>query len=157
MRSLASRPRAARAGAEHRLDRWLRNVEHGRFERSLSALTAVSAAITTAEIYAEHYRASFGNKMMWSPIAVTPPLIVSGVAGVFSTRWAKTALPISSAVYLLNGLLGQYYHVRGVARRPGGFSQASYNIPMGPPIVAPGLMSIVGLMGLLAAALRRED
>jgi hypothetical protein len=28
---------------------------------------------------------------------------------------------------------------------------------MGPPIMAPGLMSIVGAMGILAAFLRRED
>jgi hypothetical protein len=35
--------------------------------------------------------------------------------------------------------------------------QASYNVPMGPPIMAPGLMTIVGAMGLLAALLRRED
>jgi len=28
---------------------------------------------------------------------------------------------------------------------------------MGPPIMAPGLMTIVGAMGLLAALLRRED
>jgi hypothetical protein len=132
-------------------------VQHGRFERSLSALTAVSALITTAEVYAEHYRASFGNKMMWSPILVTPPVVVAGVAGVYSRRWAKTALPIASAVYAADGLIGQFFHVRGVARRPGGFHQASYNIPMGPPIVAPGLMSIVGFMGLLAAVLRRED
>ncbi len=133
------------------------NVEHGRFERSLSALTAFSALVTTAEVYAEHYRASFGNKMMWSPILVTPPVVVAGVAGVFSRRWAKTALPLASAVYAADGLIGEYYHARGVARRPGGFGQASYNIPMGPPIMAPGLMSIVGMMGLLAAVLRRED
>ena len=30
---------------------------------------------------------------------------------------------------------------------------ASYNLPMGPPIMAPGLMTIVGGMGLLAALL----
>jgi hypothetical protein len=142
---------------EHRIDRWVRNIEHGRFERSLSGLTAFSALITTAEVYAEHYRASFGDKMMWSPIVVTPPVVVAGIAGVYSKRWAKTALPVSSAIYMLNGLLGEYYHARGVARRPGGFSQASYNIPMGPPILAPGLMSIVGAMGVLAALLRREN
>jgi hypothetical protein len=142
---------------EHRLDRWVENVQHGRFERSLSGLTAVSALITTAEVYAEHYRASFGNKMMWTPILVTPPVVVAGIAGIYSRRWAKTVLPVASAVYAADGLIGQYFHVRGVSRRPGGFSQASYNIPMGPPIMAPGLMSIVGLMGLLAAILRRED
>lgn len=133
-----------------------RNVEHGRFERSLSGLCAASAVVTTAEIYFEHYRASFGDPMMWSPIAVTPPVVVAGIAGVFSERWAKKALPVAAAIYTANGLLGQYYHARGIARRPGGWAQATYNVPMGPPIMAPGLMCIVGAMGLLAAVLRRE-
>lgn len=146
----------ARRG-EHFIDRALANVEHGRFERSLSGLTAFAAAVTTAEIYFEHYRASFGNKMMWSPIVFTPPVMVAGIGGVYSRRWAKTYLPVTALVYSVNGLLGEYYHCRGVARRPGGFGQASYNVPMGPPIMAPGLMTIVGAMGLLAAVLRRED
>lgn len=145
-----------RRRAEHRIDRMVRNVEHGRFERSLSGLTAVAALVTTAEVYIEHYRASFGNKMMWSPILVTPPIVVAGVAGVVSRRWAKTALPIASAVYALDGLVGTCYHARGVARRPGGWRLWTYNLPMGPPIVAPGLMGIVGGMGILAALLRRE-
>ena len=147
----------AMGGAEHLIDHWLRDVAHGRFERTLSGLTAVSALITTGEVYVEHYRASFGNKMMWAPIVVTPPVVVAGVAGIYSRRWAKTALPASAALYTAVGLIGQYYHVRGVSRRPGGWGLATYNVPMGPPIVAPGLMSIVGGMGLLAAVLRRED
>lgn len=141
---------------EYFIDRVLRNIAHGRFERSLSGLTAFAAVVTTAEVYAEHYRASFGNKWMWSPIAVTPPVVVAGVAGVFSKRWAKRWLPMTAAVYAANGLMGQYFHARGVSRRPGGWHLASYNVPMGPPIAAPGLMSIVGAMGLLAAVLRRE-
>ena len=144
-------------GVTHVIDRAFADVAHGRFERSLSGLTAFAAAVTTSEIYIEHYKASFGNKMMWSPIIVTPPLVVAGVAGVFSKKWAKTALPVAAAIYTLNGLVGEYFHIRGVARKPGGFRLASYNLPMGPPISAPGLMSIVGGMGLLAALLRRED
>jgi hypothetical protein len=149
--------RNVRRRSEHRIDRWVANVEHGRFERSLSGLTAAAALITTAEVYAEHYRASFGNKMMWSPIVVTPPVVIAGIAGIYSRRWAKTVLPIASLIYAADGLIGEYYHARGVARRPGGFGEAGYNIPMGPPIMAPGLMSIVGGMGVLAALLRRED
>jgi hypothetical protein len=144
-------------GSEHLIDRALRDIAHGRFERTLSGLTAFSAVITTTEIYVEHYRASFGNKMMWAPIVVTPPVVVAGVAGIGSRRWAKTALPASAAVYTAVGLIGQYYHIRGVSRRPGGWALASYNVPMGPPLIAPGLMTIVGGMGLLAAILRRED
>jgi hypothetical protein len=142
--------------AEHLLDRMLGSVEHGRFERSLSGLTAVAALVTGAEVYLEHYKASFGNKVMWSPILVTPPLVFAGVGGVFSKRWAKTALPVASAIFTLNGLAGEYFHARGVARKPGGWALASYNLPMGPPISAPGLMAMVGGMGLLASVLRRE-
>jgi len=141
---------------ENALDRLLANVEHGRFERSLSGLTAAAALVTGAEVYLEHYKASFGDKIMWSPILVTPPLVIAGIGGVFSKRWAKTALPVASAVFALNGLAGEYYHARGVARKPGGWAMASYNLPMGPPIAAPGLMAMVGGMGLLAAILRRE-
>ncbi len=142
--------------AENVLDRLLVNVEHGRFERSLSGLTAIAAVVTGAEVYLEHYKASFGNKVMWSPILVTPPLVIAGVGGVFSKRWAKTALPVAAAVFGLTGLIGEYFHARGVARKPGGWAMASYNVPMGPPISAPGLMAMVGGMGLLAAVLRRE-
>jgi NAD(P)-dependent dehydrogenase (short-subunit alcohol dehydrogenase family) len=147
---------SAAAGAEHLLDRMVSNIEHGRFERSLSGLTALSALVTGAEVYLEHYKASFGNKWMWSPVALTPPLVAAGIGGVFSKRWAKTALPVTAAAYAANGLLGEYFHARGVSRKPGGWKLFSYNLPMGPPISAPGLMAMVGGMGLLAALLRRE-
>lgn len=148
--------RESTSTAEHVLDRLVTNVEHGRFERALSGLTAVAALVTGAEVYLEHYKASFGNKVMWSPILVTPPLVIAGIGGVFSKRWAKTALPVAAGIFTLNGLAGEYYHARGVARKPGGWALASYNLPMGPPISAPGLMAMVGGMGLLAAILRRE-
>ncbi|MFC6707091.1 hypothetical protein [Flexivirga alba] len=97
---------AQSSGVVHLIDRAVANVEHGRFEQSLSGLTAVAALVTTAEIYLEHYKAGFGNKWMWSPVLVTPPVVVAGVAGVFSKKWAKTALPVTAAAYTLNGLAG---------------------------------------------------
>lgn len=143
--------------AEYLIDKVLGNVAHGRFERSLSGLTAVAAVITTTEVYIEHYKASFGNKWMWSPIVVTPPVVAAGIAGVFSRRAAKRYLPVTAGIYAANGLLGEYLHARGVARKPGGWRNASYNVPTGPPIAAPGLMALVGAMGVLAAVLRREN
>jgi hypothetical protein len=154
--SLLRRRRNPPAEVEHLIDRMVGNIEHGRFERSVSALTAASALVTGVEIYLEHYKASFGNKWMWSPIVLTPPLVVAAIGGVFSRRCAKTALPVTAALYAANGLLGEYFHARGVARKPGGWRLYSYNLPMGPPISAPGLMAMVGGMGLLAAVLRRE-
>jgi hypothetical protein len=69
---------------------------------------------------------------------------------------AKTALPIVSTVVIFNSFQGQYFHLRGIAQRPGGFSMARYNMEMGPPTFAPLLFGLVGGMGLLAAILRRE-
>ena len=142
------------ARSDHLLDRMVRDVRTGRFEQTLAALTAAGAAITAAEIYTEHDGASFGNKMMWWPIAVLPAAVPAGVAAVFSRRAAHTVLPLASAAIVANGLQGTYLHLRGVAQRPGGITR--YNLESGPPLFAPLLASVVGAMGLLAAVLRRE-
>lgn len=141
----------------HGIDHLIADIEHGKFERALSGLTAAAALVTGGEIYLEHDKASFGNNMMWIPVALTPMVVAAGIGGVFSRRLAKTVLPFVSAVALANGLQGTYLHVRGIAQKPGGWSLARYNVEMGPPLFAPLLFSMVGGMGLLAAVLRRED
>jgi hypothetical protein len=133
-----------------------RNLLSGRFQKTLSALTAVSAVGLGFEIYLEHYKGSFGDKWMWTPIALTPPLTAAGVAGVFSEKHARTTLPAVSALYALDGAIGVITHIRGVARKPGGFSEPTYNLVMGPPLLAPGSLALVGGMGLVAALARRE-
>ena len=57
------------------------------------------------------------------------------------------ALPIASAAIVANGLQGTYLHARGIAQKPGGWSNARYNLEMGPPLLAPLLASIVACMG----------
>jgi hypothetical protein len=133
-----------------------RNLLSGRFQKTLSALTAFSAIGLGFEIYLEHYKGSFGDKWMWTPIFLTPPLTAAGVAGVFSERHARTTLPAVSALYALDGAIGVWTHVRGVYRKPGGFHEATYNLVMGPPLLAPGSLALVGGMGLVAAVARRE-
>jgi hypothetical protein len=152
----AERQRGRPERAAHGIDRMIRNVETGRFERGLSALTAAGALVTAAEIFFEHDSASFGNKMMWLPVALGPIGAASGIAGFFSRRMAKTALPVASAAIVANGLQGTYLHARGIAQKPGGWSNVRYNMEMGPPLLAPLLVTMVGGMGLLAAVLRRE-
>lgn len=140
----------------HALDRLIGDIRTGQFERSMSAMTALAAIVTAGEIFLEHDRASFSNRMMWVPVALGPIGAAAGVAGYFSRRAAKTALPLASLAIVANGVQGTYLHVRGIAQRPGGWSLARYNVEMGPPLLAPLLMAMVGGMGLLAAVLRRE-
>ena len=132
------------------------DVRTGRFSRSLSALTAVGAIVTTVEIFFEHDSASFGNRLMWLPIIVNPAAAVAGVAGFFSATAARTTLPLVSLVVVANGLQGFTLHARAIGQKPGGWRNARYNLEMGPPLAAPLLVTLVGGMGLLASVLRRE-
>jgi hypothetical protein len=136
---------------------WWRNVSSGRMQRTLAAATAFSALPLGFEIWVEHFRGSFGDKWMWTPIALTPALTAAGLAGVRSERAARTWLPVVSALYCADGLIGVVTHIRGVARKPGGFHEPLFNVVMGPPLLAPGSLALVGGMGLAAAALGREQ
>lgn len=132
------------------------DVATGRFERSLSALMAAGSAITAAEIFFEHDAASFGDRWMWAPVAIGPVGVAAGIAGAISARMAKTALPLASWAIVANGIQGVYFHVRGITQKPGGWKNALYNIEMGPPLMAPLLVTLVGGMGLVASLLRQE-
>ena len=133
------------------------NLRAGRLQRTLSALTAASAAPLAFEIYLEHYKGSFGDKWEWVPIWLTPPLVAAGIGGVYSERVAKTALPITSGLFGACGALGVVLHLRGVARKPGGLRQEPwYNLIMGPPLLAPGSLALVGALGMAAPVMKRE-
>jgi len=136
--------------------RLLANVRAGRLQGTLSATVAAAAGPIGAEIYFEHYRGSFGDKWMWTPIALTPPLVAAGVAGTVSERAARTALPAVSALYALDGLIGVVTHLRGVRRKPGGLQEPLYNLVMGPPLLAPGSLALIGGLGLIAPLVPRE-
>ena len=138
------------------LRRLFKNVRAGRMQRTLAAATAASAPALAFEIYVEHYKGSFGDKWMWTPIALTPPLTAAGVAGIVSERAARRALPLVGALYFLDGLIGIVTHVQGVRKRPGGFGEPTYNLVMGPPLLAPGSLCMVGGMAILAALVKRE-
>ena len=134
----------------------LGELRRGRAQRTLAATTAFSALPLGAEIYFEHFRGSFGDKWMWTPVVLSPLLTAAALAGVRSQRAARTVLPAVSALYCLDGIVGVYTHVQGVRKRPGGFSEPLYNIVMGPPLLAPGSLTLVGALGVAAAFAGRE-
>jgi hypothetical protein len=93
---------------------------------------------------------------MWTPLLLTPPLTAAGLAGAVSEKAARTFLPAVSALYLLDGLVGVVTHFQGVRKRPGGLHEAHYNLVMGPPLLAPGSLCLVGGLGMAAAIVKRE-
>jgi hypothetical protein len=138
------------------MNKLISNLRQGRAQRTLAAVTAFSALPLGLEIYFEHFRGSFGDKWMWTPVVLSPLLTASGLAAVGSKRAATTVLPVVSGLYCLDGLIGVYTHIQGVRKRPGGFSEPLYNLVMGPPLLAPGSLALVGGIGLAAALAERE-
>lgn len=151
---LTQQPPPARSGM---LESLAINVSHGRFQRTLALTSAVFAVFAGGEAYAEHLRGSFNRRWMWTPVWVTPPMVAAAIGAVLSQRVAEGILPIASAVTFCDGLVGFFLHLQGIQRMPGGFRNLQFNFTMGPPVFAPLLFSSVGLLGFVAALVRRRN
>jgi hypothetical protein len=135
----------------------LRHLREGCFQRSLCLVVATTSVASGLEVGYEHYKGSYSNPVMYSPVVLSGALAGAGLLGVFSRLAARTVLRWLSVVTLADGIIGFFFHVRGVARKPGGWSLPVTNIVMGPPIFAPLLFGTSAYLGLMASYLRREE
>jgi hypothetical protein len=135
----------------------LEHLRRGCFQRSLCLVVTVTSVASGLEVGYEHYKGSYSNPVMYTPVALSGALAAAGLSGVFSRRAARTLLRWTSAVTLADGVIGFFFHVRGIARKPGGWKLPVTNIVMGPPIFAPLLFGTSAYLGLMASYLRREE
>lgn len=147
--SLLSPERDAEIVANH--------VREGRFQCSLSLITAAASLISGLEVSYEHYRGSYSRRVMYTPVILSGVLAAAGVAAIFSRKAARTVLRLASVVTLLDAGTGFYFHVRGIQRKPGGWRLPMTNMIMGPPVFAPLLFGTAAYLGLIASFLQRED
>lgn len=133
------------------------HIREGRFQRSLSLIAGASSILAGLEVSYEHYKGSYSQKVMSTPVILSGAMTVGGIWGATSTWAARTVLRWTSVVTLLDSLLGFYFHVRGIARKPGGWRLPVTNILMGPPIFAPLLFGVSAYLGLIASFLRPEE
>lgn len=123
----------------------------------MSLLVFGTSVVSGLEVSYEHYRGSYSNPVMYSPVILSGVLAAAGVASVFSERAAQTFLRWASVATLLDGVTGFGFHIRGIARKPGGWRMPIVNLVMGPPIFAPLLFGTSAYLGLLASYLQREE
>ncbi|MGI4827886.1 MAG: hypothetical protein ACRYFU_06825 [Janthinobacterium lividum] len=135
----------------------LEYIQHGTFQRTMSLLVASTSVVSGMEVSYEHYRGSFSNPVMYTPILLSGALAAAGTAAFFSRRMATTFLRYTSYITLVDGLVGFGFHVRGVARKPGGWRLPIYNLVMGPPLFAPLLFGTSAYLGVIASYLQREE
>jgi phosphate/sulfate permease len=135
---------------------WRQELQEGRFQKHLIVVSLIWAAFSGFEAWYSHYKSRFRVWAQWTPVALAPVQVAVCLAGLANERSANTLLPVSSALALVDGMVGFGYHARGIVRRPGGTKTWLYNILYGPPIFAPLLFAACGALGLLASMLRRE-
>ena len=135
----------------------LDHLREGCFQRSLCLIVSATSVASGLEVGYEHYKGSYSNLIMYTPVILSGVLASSGLLGIFSRRAACTILRCVSIVTLADGIIGFFFHVRGVARKPGGWSLPVTKIVMGPPIFAPLLFGTSAYLGLMASYLRREE
>lgn len=144
------------AGKHDSID-WEQDIREGRFQKHMSIATMVAAFLSGFEALYSHYKNGFQYKWAQSsPLVIAPALMAGAGAAIKSRRAAHTVLPVLSLAAMVDGAIGSFYHVRGVARRPAGFRKPLYNIVWGPPVFAPLLFAAAGFLGLLASLFRRE-
>lgn len=147
---------AARIGYKHEPITWEQDLREGRFQKQLAAATALSAMFSGFEAWYSHYKNNFRYKAQWTPVVLAPMLMGAAIAAIKDKKAAHTLLPAASALAIVDGGVGFFYHARGVMRRPGGMKTPIYNVIYGPPIFAPLLFAAAGFLGVLASMLRRE-
>lgn len=133
------------------------DLREGRFQRWLALAAGLSSALSGLEVSYEHYKGSYSRRVMYTPVIVSGALAVAGSAGFFNRRAARTLLPAVSVLTLADCAVGFYFHVRGIARKPGGWRLPIVNMVMGPPVFAPLLFGVSAYLGLVASFLRRDD
>lgn len=132
-------------------------IKDGRFQRSLALITAASSFVSGLEVSYEHYKGSYSNLIMYTPVLLSGALTGAAIWGFFSRRAAETVLRRTAVVTLVDGIIGFGFHIRGIYRKPGGWRLPVVNIIMGPPIFAPLLFGTAAYLGFMASYLRREE
>jgi hypothetical protein len=139
-----------------RLDpsRYLRAQELTRTAgRRLNGSAAMLAFSVLADSAVEHYRGSFANRAMYTPLAVSSLTLAASLFGRADARARRH--PVRDSIYAAaaaTGFAGLAFHSYNVVKRPGGWSWQ--NLFYSAPIGAPMALALAGLLGRGAERVR---
>jgi hypothetical protein len=119
------------------------------FARFYVLFVAAAFLMLGTQVLLFHLRAAFHKWTMYGPVLMAPVLAVAGVVAAITREgwlgWAALAVFVFG---VLDGLVGIYEHLSGIARRIGGFSPR--NLVGGPPPLLPAMFTALAFSGGLA-------
>jgi hypothetical protein len=119
----------------------------------LSAALLAGSVLTDSAI--EHYRGSFQNRAMYTPLASAALAVGAGLFAMCDPRPARhSGRSAVNAVAAAVGLAGLGFHIYNVTKRPGGVSWLNlfYAAPLGAPVA----LTLAGALGWSAEQLRAQ-
>ena len=146
----AKRPPTRRETADSRA-----NITVGAARRLNRAAGLLSLSVL-ADSGIEHYRGSFHNKAMYTPLVVSILTLAISVHGLGDKR--ADAHPVRDTIYAvaaLTGVAGTGFHLYNVVSRPGGIDWQ--NLFYGAPLGAPAAILLAGLLGTAAERVRDAE
>jgi len=121
--------------------------------RRLNASAAVLAFSVLADSAVEHYRGSFQNRAMYTPLVTAALTLGASVFGTADKRAARH--PLRDTIYgaaAATGLAGLGFHAYNILKRPSRLSWL--NLFYAAPIGAPMALALAGLLGRGAEKVR---
>jgi len=123
--------------------------------RRLNRAAGLLAASVLADSAVEHYRGSFKNKAMFTPLVISTLTLATSLHGTSDSR--RAAHFGRDATYLaaaLTGLIGTGFHIYNVTKKVGGFSWQNlfYRAPLGAPMA----ILLSGLLGFCSERVRES-
>ncbi len=123
--------------------------------RRFNHSSALLAGSVLADSAVEHYRGSFKNKAMFTPLVSATLSILAGLHGGRDHRSRKH--PLRHGIYAfsaLAGLAGTAFHLYNVTKRTGGWSWN--NLFYAAPLGAPTALLLAGGLGAIGERLRDQ-
>jgi hypothetical protein len=118
-------------------------------DRILILFVSLAYLLIGIQVSLFHYRQNFHHKSMWTPVVLAPIFFVTGLVLTFyNVNGLRVLFGVLMAAGILDGLVGVYYHAKGVSVRVGGWEMRNFLI--GPPVVLPFLFTAIGALGLFA-------
>ena len=121
--------------------------------QELNRAAGTLAFSVLADSAVEHFRGSFQNRAMYTPLAVASMSLAASAHGLGDRRTGghrgRDAIYVLAA---LTGLAGTGFHIYNIGKRTGGWSWL--NLFYSAPVGAPAALSLSGLLGFCAERVR---
>jgi lysylphosphatidylglycerol synthetase-like protein (DUF2156 family) len=117
--------------------------------RVILLFTGLALLLIFIQVTLFHYRQNFRHWAMWLPVLGSPAIGLAALwLSLSNSPGIRNVTTVFLIIGLIAGLIGFFYHFRGVGQRVGGYKMP--NFLAGPPIILPLMITAICILGLIA-------